>query len=330
MTVHRTAPARAGFTLIELLVVIAIIAILVSLLLPAVQQAREAARRSQCKNNLKQLGLAVHNYHDTYRQFPPAVFEHGATPNDGTTWSARILPQLDQGAAYERMSPWAESHNWGNPAGNSTQDRVLMCETVFPVFRCPSASMPEHMFDRSSDNWAMARRVPANYIGVSSGTLETDLDLQSGASAAAKLMWDGMFFPSGNMAFRDVKDGTVGTLLLGEAVPNTDLDFSVLEDRDTVNMRKDHWYFGGDDTDVNRDISECVGSTGVGINELVAGASAADPDYIHEMAFSSEHSGGAQMLLVDGSVQFFSETIDDVTWSALGTRAGGEVVDDAF
>ncbi|NNJ25407.1 DUF1559 domain-containing protein [Alienimonas chondri] len=324
MNVRRAASARSGFTLIELLVVIAIIAVLVSLLLPAVQQAREAARRSQCQNNLKQIGLALHVYHDLHRRFPIGAESHGAA------WSARILPQLDQANMFERMAPWSEGHNWGNTAGDSTSDRVQMCETVLPTFRCPSASMPEHKFDRSSDNWAISERVPASYIGVVSGAIDDDLNLQNGASAANKQLWNGIFFTNSGIGFRDVKDGTVSTVMIGEAVSDTDLDFSGREDSDTENVRKDHWYFGGDDVDVLRDLSECFGSTGVGINQVVPGASSTDPEHLHELSFSSEHSGGAQMGMVDGSVQFFSETIDLTTWNALGTRKGGEVIDDGF
>ncbi len=128
------ARKRAGFTLIELLVVIAIIAVLVALLLPAVQQAREAARRSSCKNNLKQLGLAFHNFNDTYRELPPGVRSAW-----GMSWTWDILPYLEQPAVYELMpdDPLSDSGHWGGTDARSL-GLIQITRTNVPVFHCPS------------------------------------------------------------------------------------------------------------------------------------------------------------------------------------------------
>src|SRR5579871_6659577 len=139
---------RKGFTLIELLVVIAIIAVLMALLLPAVQQAREAARRSQCKNNLKQVGLALHNYHEIANMLPPGWVGITAGAPDihglnGWGWASKILPLLDQSTAYNQINFSVDVSNAANNA---------MRLTTFPVFRCPSDPQPDTwtIYDQSS------------------------------------------------------------------------------------------------------------------------------------------------------------------------------------
>ncbi len=136
---------RTGFTLIELLVVIAIIAILIALLLPAVQQAREAARRSTCKNNLKQIGLALHNYHDTHRSFPPSYVDNypAGTPflNNDLGWGTFILPYMDQGPLYNNISSsGAMDVDWTTVA-DMTTGSTAYAKSVLPAFICPSDPM---------------------------------------------------------------------------------------------------------------------------------------------------------------------------------------------
>ena len=149
MNNSRTNPLRKGFTLIELLVVIAIIAILVALLLPAVQQAREAARRSQCKNNLKQIGIGMHGYHDTFSTLPPGfVRVHAADTDKGNWgWGTFILPFMDQGALYEALSPGEVDPAVTNSNGSlasAVQNPAKRAEmqNALPAFRCPSDTGP--------------------------------------------------------------------------------------------------------------------------------------------------------------------------------------------
>ena len=125
--------SKRGFTLVELLVVIAIIGVLIALLLPAVQQAREAARRSQCSNNLKQIGLAMHNYHDTFGSFPSAWIQVGSSRYHA--WSALILPFMEQGNIHDKLSP-----DFGNSRSANTEDKA---GAIIDTYRCPSSTLPE-------------------------------------------------------------------------------------------------------------------------------------------------------------------------------------------
>jgi prepilin-type N-terminal cleavage/methylation domain-containing protein/prepilin-type processing-associated H-X9-DG protein len=192
---------RRAFTLIELLVVIAIIAVLISLLLPAVQAAREAARRSQCTNNLKQLGLGLHNVYTAEDRFPPGANDNGAM------WSAWLAPYFEQTNLANAMWILPESNHWddatfvpqsagsngdwaapnpgfanaditvpgtganeGGSGGPETERNVAACETVVNILRCPSAALPEHVYGPSYENWIVQKRVPISYAACNSGT----------------------------------------------------------------------------------------------------------------------------------------------------------------
>ncbi|WP_339734081.1 DUF1559 domain-containing protein [uncultured Gimesia sp.] len=282
-------PNSRGFTLIELLVVIAIIAILIALLLPAVQQAREAARRSQCKNNLKQMGIAFHNYHETFRILPPGfnvdlVVANTSTGNGGLGWSGSILPGIDQANVYNTIDFNAD---WGTGANEEA------CATFISVYRCPSDTTVDHRNHDGIDG-----RVPTSYLACYSGTRTSD-------SEANVTDADGTFFLNSSIRLRDITDGTTNTIAAGECINNFD-------------VFKDHFYIGstsiGGWDGAPREYSEHVASTGVPMNTT------------NEVAFGSLHPGGAHFLLLDGSVRFLSENMSQTIYSYLGSRADGKVI----
>jgi prepilin-type N-terminal cleavage/methylation domain-containing protein/prepilin-type processing-associated H-X9-DG protein len=288
-------PSR-GFTLVELLVVIAIIGILVALMLPAVQAAREAARRVQCQNNLHQIGIALHNYHDTNRRFPPGL----VWPNR-TFWSGHLLPYLEQKPMYEGLvfnGLWHVSPN------------EEACKSYLSVFRCPSTTAPAHISAQG-----ITDRVPCNYLACTSGTVMRE---SGPPPLAGRPDSDGIFFLDSDTRLADIVDGSSSTVAVGETVfifKGHGLDHF------QINQFLDHWYIGTLEGYGN-EVSESMGSTGVAINSFEL------PVFVDEkeLCFSSRHPAGGQVLFADGAVSFISETIDRATWSAMGTRHGEEVV----
>lgn len=300
VVIRTPSPRPSAFTLIELVVVIAVVAILVALLLPAVQQAREAARRTQCKNHLKQLGLALHNYEQAFLVFPMGY--HWPL---GTGWSYHLLPFLNQGPLYNSIpvgTPTAATTSiWRSGAPQAALGVHL------PVFRCPSSTAP----DAVANVDGIARRVPSDYVACASGTRTTDSG--TGPNGIGPENLDGSFFRISGVRLRDLLDGSSNTVGLGEAVHESG--------------HCDHWYIGSDDLGRNsvpfsNDASEFLGSLGIRLNLFNPNALTDDV----ELSFKSRHAGGVQFLFLDGAVRFVSENVDENVRRALGTRAGGEVV----
>jgi len=309
-----THKARGGFTLVELLVVIAIIGILVALLLPAVQAAREAARRMSCSNNMKQLGLALHNYHDTYNVIPYGW------DNRGRLWSALLLPYLEQGALHDTLLP--QESGPGNWDADGSPNEAA-CGTILSVFRCPTLPGPLGITNEDIPN-----RGVCSYRG-NSGTESSSDDTSSiinppGPKSLEMLDQNGLFSACRTLRFSDIIDGLSSTVAFGES--STAPGFS----KDGQAM--DHWYIGSPQADP----CACNGGTGgTEFTEAVGGAVVPmnlrfnDPaahGILMELSFGSYHPGGAMFTLADGSVQFFPETMDFVAYQALFTRHRGETV----
>jgi len=286
-----------GFTLIELLVVIAIIGILLALLLPAVQQAREAARRTQCQNNLKQIGIAVHNYHDLHGGLPPGWV--GVTQGQpdvngpsGLGWAAMLLPSLDQTPLYKTINTRVSTLNPVNQTPRTT---------TLSVFRCPS--------DPSNPTWTLhseeqpgrtlTRLAAANYAGVFGTTsVEECHDLPPGQSCHG----NGVFSHNSHVRFRDLVDGASNTMVCGERKTDASRDWHST------------WFgviHGGE---------EC--------HARILGSADHPPNAAagHLDDFSSQHASGVHFLFGDGRVRFLSENINRAIYQGLATRSGGELL----
>lgn len=336
----RHRQGRVGFTLIELLVVIAIIAILIALLLPAVQQAREAARRTQCRNNMHQLGLALHNYHDVFGIFPVGTgLDHhtqgsvdycnnlggsaalwssqGCNPWTGGAWRKgshllKLMPYLDQAPLYNRV-PWGiDVDAWLFNTANNVRKHTV------PSLLCPSDTILVNV-DRAHTNYMMsmgAQRMsdrggwcgnvyPGNVFGHGSIGHGSTSDPSRISGMFSRFCWAAKI--------RDVTDGTSQTIMMMESRPNCN----------------DHlaggWFHGN---------SNFAAATTAPINFLTCRN---EPGYVPNscndwsnwqtsMGAKSRHEGGAFFLLADGSVHFISETIDYMTYQRLGDRYDGEPI----
>lgn len=298
-TFHRR---RLGFTLVELLVVIAIIAILIALLLPAVQQAREAARRTQCKNNLKQLALACHNYHDVYTKFPPGWICVDGTvqhPHDGTSgagWGTMILPFLDQTPLYESFNPNLQIHDPAN---------LPFIQAKLSAMECPSDPKPDvWTIVEESTGDPLAELPTTNYIGVF-GPEELDgCENPAGTAPVSNVgqcVGLGPFYHNSSVAIRDITDGTSNTIFLGERLTDPQLE----------------WFstWSGMVPEGEEAFQRILGSADHVPNDPAG----------HLDDFSSRHTGGAQFALGDGSVRFISENVDVGLYQGLSTINGGEV-----
>ncbi len=320
--IFRAGRAR-GFTLIELLVVIAIIAILIALLLPAVQQAREAARRIQCRNNLKQIGLALHNYQSTLTVFPPGRldFPYVYSPQ------AYLLPYLEQTNLeslidYDVKFFGADAPTW--PNADAARTRV-------PVYTCPSDNegVPGSPFGATS------------YVGnVGSGLVDHGRLTTFGVSGPRP---DGVFFEGSKMSFRDITDGSSNTaafseMLLGSGSaspsgsPVADPQRELLLLPGGPPTTQGACVPGVGDWWANRGVRWLQGSYGYALYNHFYAPNASTHDCNNQFrthaltAARSAHSGGVTVLLCDGSVRFIGENIDLDNWRALATRGGGEVV----
>jgi prepilin-type N-terminal cleavage/methylation domain-containing protein len=290
---------RKGFTLIELLVVIAVIAILIGLLLPAVQQAREAARRTQCKNNLKQIGLALHNYVEAHQVFPSGyTYMKGASGENirGFSWGAMILPHLEESVAHEQF-------DWNAPIFDVKNEPVRMRH--LKPFLCPSDPP-------SAENFVEMGPTPEKYaMGCYVGNFgPPDLD-------DTQEKRDGMFSRNSRTRIAEVRDGLSHTLLVGERVNGpfrTAGSHSVHVNYETT------WCAAVREwTDPTDDHGHMV------LFHTGHVPNARDSD---DRDVSAPHVGIAQFLLGDGSVRAIGESIDFAVYQALGTRAGREIVND--
>ncbi len=303
-----------GFTLVELLVVIAIIGILVGLLLPAVQAAREAARRMQCSNNLKQIGLALHNYESTYKSFPSGnIVRINGTDirGDGWTWHARILPYVEQTSLYNQVSSVM-----GTDIGGTTSAPQLLAarNTRLSFFQCPSH--PDGVVNPSKNGYQLS-----TYNGVCGSVCFNDDQLDQATDVGYR--GNGIFFMNSRVRFGDITDGTSNTYMVAEV--QDELRGAPNSNRLPGSDRK-YNFADGSDGNPPTDITEYL--VGMELNDPInANHRDATGFYNNNGEYAgSYHTGGAQFVLCDGSVRFQSQSINMTAYQGMSTRDGGEVV----
>ena len=321
---------QRGFTLVELLVVIAIIGVLVALLLPAVQAAREAARRTQCLNNLKQLGIAAHNYHDIHKQLMP-----GARSCCWGNWQYFILPYLEQaqlGLLYNDEEPYiigsVSDYTYHDPATHPNMARLL--ETRLSTLTCPS-DMPQYLPVGANN----VRRTQHNYVGNYGNTnhLRTNIpvngnppDIQFLGAPLPATEWKGVNDPpdkTETTRFGQISDGLSNTLLFSETVQGVA--------GDKLDLRGFTWWGWG----AGFETSLTPNTTQNDLMQQKSSCNAADPANppcdghslfasVMRAAARSRHVGGVNATMCDGSVRFFVDDVDELVWRGLGSTDGSE------
>ncbi len=329
--------SRRAFTLIELLVVIAIIAVLIALLLPAVQAAREAARRAQCVNNLKQVGLALHNYESANGGFPPPMIRSGrcnvaGTPGapspynvTNTTGFAMILGQMEQQALYNAANftqPFSVSSPYGDTVVGSDYVNSTVTSTILSAYLCPSDDPPQVI---TSSPGVTSQFYERNGVARSNHLFNTGqyTDYNCGYTyVGVNTFYKPPFFTDNSVRIAEVRDGLSNTMLVGESVQ--------------IKQSPSYgpYWAAGTHTAVHGRILSPLSS--VLVLQEYSQPNASPPggtgkQLPYAWNFSSKHPGGLNMLFGDGSVRFIKNSINPQTWFALSTIQGSEIVStDAF
>ncbi len=320
---------RSGFTLIELLVVIAIIAILVALLLPAVQQAREAARRSSCKNNLKQLGVALHNYHDTHNVLPPGAI-HGNTTNN-VSWHGMILPYIEQGPLYDTInfSQTLVGYTGVAVSAHMTRNRIetFLCPSGTLVNSRQSTLYTTHYYgnggakNRTGSDGNPVPMEVVNY-GCDGGATACQTD---NTTAQGGFSQHGVLTRNSRIGFRDITDGTSNTILVME-ISQDRVFYTSGAEPSTFYRRWSRGGTGGESIPF-KNVAHPPNSNG-GQSVLEDGSrnpSCSGVCKLGDVSMGSNHKGGCQVVMADGSVKFVSENIDLNVLKGVASRNGNEV-----
>lgn len=319
---------RPGFTLVELLVVIAIIGILVALLLPAIQAAREAARRTECVNNMKQIGIGLHNYHDTYRTLPLGSYNIRETwPANGSNWRVLIMPFIEQSAVFSQLNFTQTSHFMaGGAAPTPLLENEVLRNLVIDGYRCPSSVIKPLEIAPGSNNSGVAQNV--NYVGNQGAARPVPgLDANRGTKDCGH-GWscsNGMLVANETFGLHDATDGTANTVLVAEQSGLVNL----------VNRTANYYggWFGSRHPRTVLSPAGCsdLWQTGTSCvrfapNSDIVQTGATEAMYRNNTVWNSEHPGGINVVLGDGAVKFVGDDINFETLKRLACRYDGEPV----
>ena len=292
---------RSAFTLIELLVVIAIIAILIGLLLPAVQKVREAAARMKCSNNLKQMALACHNYHDTNAVLPPGYLYRGGNGKANYGWATLILPYMEQGNLYTQLDPINTPLYTRYTASATAADKQLL-QTKLTAYRCPSDTGPDLASSIKFGSTAFFDVALSNYVGCAGASTGPSQNVDTG----------GMFYGNSKLTLLSATDGTSNTVLNSER-----------------RFRDDYaatWAGAGNNNNIGNFATGRTlfrGSFTMNFNYIAAGN-----EVNAGKGWSSEHTGGVNVALADGSIRFLRDSTNkDAVLLPLCMRSDGLVFD---
>ncbi|MEW4562419.1 DUF1559 domain-containing protein [Bremerella sp. JC770] len=320
----RISPQSKGFTLVELLVVIAIIGVLIALLLPAVQQAREAARRMSCTNKMKQIGLAIHNYHDTFLRFPAGgIVDEKVTKGYGdnwcnsgdatqrTPWTVMILPFLEDRALYEQFDMTRRFSASFTSQVDSANPNYSLWYLANPNYQCPS------------DPAAGSEVNNLNYFGVQGGGSASEVNCSGGNSNV--FFVNGIIYANSDTRMRDVTDGTTKTFLVGETKYH-------LTEAGTTSTFYLSWASSirlGSGSTMPHPVTMAGAYEPINSRTATGGVqpqSGSDSRTGYSRLFGSFHPGGCNMLMADASVHFLAETIDLDIYRQMGIRNDGQPV----
>jgi len=305
----RLSPRHSAFTLVELLVVIAIIGILVALLLPAIQAAREAARRSECINNLKQIGVAMHNYHDTFKALPPGWIYNGTANRKEYGWAVNLLPFMEQAALYERLDPTTTRLHAlvVNPAPSAEIQTAL--QTSISTFLCPSDESKKLADNESMGGFTSWRLAKSNYIACVAWGTGTDASGNTIYPTHANDC-NAMFYGNSYLNLADCLDGTSQTILVSE--------------RDYRHHAAVWAGVGRNDTYGNDGTPRCSFRGSFRINYDYDGVGQPQNQ---AKGWASQHPGGLSVLVADGTVHFLADSTHTTVLQRICLRNDTEAVD---
>ncbi len=310
---------RRGFTLIELLVVIAIIAILIALLLPAIQQAREAARRTQCKNNMKQIGIAIHNYHDIHKGFPIGSFNlwSNSSVASGLNWRGLILPQMEQATLYNQLD-FTTSANF---RGNSMTGNDVLRNFRLEAYGCPSSVLKDFI----GSNNTMVQNI--HYVGISGAAQNVPGPDSTAGTRDCGHGWscnNGTLAPNEGFRIRDVTDGTSNTMIVAE-------QSGLVAGQNRTSNYYGGWFGTRHANPITATSCGDLWQTGTSCVRFVLNSDtvqfgASEAMYRSNTILNSMHTGGINALLADGSVRFLPDAISLENLKRLSCRYDGDTI----